>query len=323
MPGVGSLTQGSTTRRALLGGVAAAGAARTLAGPLRGASAAAPEQCTPMPPGIRTGAIAVTPSGRTIWTCDAAGTTITAHRTRDLARGRSIEIGGAPIAIAIAPDASLILVATAFYDRPGLAIVDLVTGEVTRLDVGPEPRAVAFAPNGRSAYVVGGGKDGTLTRVEPGKRHVRAPLPIGAQPRDVAVTPHGVLVSLNAEHAVALVRAGKVRKIATAEFPHELAAAGARAVVTHNGAGERRVSLVDLEKRRVKRRLLAGTEPAGVAVRGTKAFVATTGKLAIIDLRTGKRRMRSVGGLPRGVVIAGTRAIVADAVTGQLTKVRA
>jgi len=322
---VGSPSGRSTTRRAFLGGAAAVGAGQLLAGPLRAATAAGPEQCAPMPPGIRTDAIAITPSGRTIWTTDTTATTITAHRTRDLARGRSIDVGGAPVAIAIAPEAPIALVATAFYDHPGLAIVDLLTGDVTRLDVGPDPRAVAFTPDGRRAYVAGA--DGTLTKVDPGKRHVHDPIHVGAQPRDVAVTADGVLVSLHADAAVALVTGKRVRKIGTAEYPHQLAVAGTRALVTHSGAGERRVTLLDLERRRVKRRLSAGLEPAGVALaRGATRAVVTasgTGKVAVVDLRTGRRRSRTVGGTPRGVAIAGTRAIVADAVTGQLTKVRA
>ncbi|HEX6389126.1 MAG TPA: YncE family protein, partial [Solirubrobacteraceae bacterium] len=275
-----------------------------------------------MPPGIRTDALAVTPSGRTIWTTDSSATTITAHRIRDLQRGRSIDVGGAPIAIAIAPDAPTALVLTAFYDRPALAIVDLVAGEVTRLKVGPDPRAVAFTRSGKAAYVAGG--DGTLTKVDPYARRVHDPVKVGAQPRDVVVTSAGVLVALNGEAAVALVKGTSVRKIATADYPHQVAAAGARALVTHSGAGARRVSLLDLERRRVTRRLNAGLEPAGVAVAGTRAVVTAggSGKVAVFDLRTGRRRSRAIGGRPRAVAIAGTRAIVADGVTGQLTKVR-
>lgn len=319
---MGSPSGRSSTRRAFLGGAAAVGAGQLLAGPLRTATAAGANECIPMPPGIRTGAIATTPSGRTLWTTDTAGTTITAHRTRDLLRGRSIDVGGAPIAIAIAPHAPLALVATAFYDRPGLAIVDLVTGEVTRLDVGPDPRAVASTPDGRRAYVAGA--DGALSTIDVRQLRVHDPIHVGAQPRDVVVTAHGVLVALNADSAVALVTGKTVRTIATARYPHHLAASGTRALVTHNGAGERRVTLLDLERRRATRRLVAGFEPAGVAMRGAKALVTTgAGRLAILDVRTGRRRNKAVGGMPRGVRFAGSRAIVADGVTGQLTKVRA
>ncbi len=305
-----------STRRGFIGGAVAAG----VVVPLQ-AHASDAEQCSPTPPGIRTNAIARTPSGRTIWSTDTSARTITATRTRDLARGRSIDVGGAPVAIAIAAHEPIAIVATAAYDHPGIAIVDLTTHEVTRLDAGPDPRAVAISADARRAYVVD--DDGTIRRVDPLRERVHAPLELGAHPRDVALIAGGAIVSLNGEHAVALVRGTRVRKLATARFPHHLAVAGTRALVTHNGLGERRISVLDLEERRVKRRLTAGLEPAGVALRASKAVVTTSGGLAIVDLRTGRRRTRKLPGAPRAVCLSGTRAIVADAITGQLTKVRA
>ena len=93
--------------------------------------------------------MAVSPDGRAIWTANTHRTTITKHG-RDLKRGTSIDVGGAPRAIAIAPDGRQAVVTTAFYDRPGLGIVDLDKGKVERVDAGPEPCAIAFDPRARA-----------------------------------------------------------------------------------------------------------------------------------------------------------------------------
>src|SRR5690348_13456594 len=66
------------TRRGFLAGAAAAGATPLLALPVAEALAetrALP--CEPDPPGIPTGAIAVAPGGRTVWSTDTHARTIT------------------------------------------------------------------------------------------------------------------------------------------------------------------------------------------------------------------------------------------------------
>jgi DNA-binding beta-propeller fold protein YncE len=323
------------TRRSFIGAAAATGVTGALAGPLAGSlfGARPDRRCAPTPPGIPTDAIAAAPDGRLIWTTDARATTISAHRARDLARRRSIDVGGAPTGIAISPDGQVALVTTAFYDHPGLAVVDLHTGSVDRLDTGPEPHAVAFAPDGRGAWVAGGGRDGTLVRVEPLPGRVHAPLALGAHPRGLAILPDGkhALVALRGDAAVALVslgRSGRVRPIRTAPFPHELAVSpdGKRAVVTHSGFGDRTVSIVDLDERRVVRRLVVGPDPGGVAYSRTGAhtLVACTGGgfVAVLDDRGRRRRRVAVGGAPRSITVAGTSGIVADKLSGSLVRIR-
>jgi DNA-binding beta-propeller fold protein YncE len=324
---------GSATRRGFIGGIAAASAVRVLAGPLAAAEAAAAKPCTPTPPGVRTGALAVAPDRRTVWTADSAATTITRHSGKALARGRSIDVGGAPLSIAISPDGRTALVTTAHYDRPGLTIVDLLTGEADRVDVGPEPYAVAFAPNGRSAYVTGGGRDGTLTRVDPGTGRVHAPIAIGHHPRGLAVHPDGkrALVALNGDSALAFVSLTRrsVRRIPTRGFPYLVAISpgGTRALVTHNGFGDRAVTPVDLVTRKAGRPASVGADPAGVAftASGRSALVAAPGSRAVmlVDGRTARRRKTvAQPGRPRSLAVAGSRVIVADGATGQLTAIR-
>ncbi|MCW2999781.1 MAG: beta-propeller repeat protein [Solirubrobacterales bacterium] len=331
-----SATGHASTRRGFVAGMAAGGVAVVAGRSLPGAvaQAASVKPCEPTPPGVRTTAIAATRDGRTFWTADAAATTITAHRRDDLRRGRSIDVGGAPVDIAIAPDGRRALVTTASYDNPGLVLVDLRTGHVDHLDVGPEPYAVAFTASGRSAYVSGGGREGTLTRVDPRTGRVHAPVPVGAHARGLALHPDGkhALVALNGEAAVAVValRKGRiVRRIATPLFPAQLAVSpdGRRALVTHNGFGDRRVTPLDLVAWRARRPIATGLDPAGVAFgrSGTLALVANAGAgtVCVLDARTGRRRRRvTTGGTPRHVVISGRQGIVADGHTGRLTAVR-
>jgi DNA-binding beta-propeller fold protein YncE len=318
-------------RRGFIGGAIAAGAAHVLVNPA--ASAAAAKPCTPTPPGFRTGALAVTPDRRTVWTADSAARTITAHTGRALTRGRSIDVGGAPNAIAISPDGTLALVTTAFYDHPGLAIVDLVTGEVDRVDVGAEPYAVAFTPDGRHAYVTGGGKEGTLTRVDPKAGRVHAPIALGHTPRGLAIHPDGkrALVALSGASALAYVKLAtrSVRRIATPAFPSQLAISpdGTKALVTHSGFGDRQITPIDLEHRKAGKPATVGADLAGVAYTrsGRQALVAGMGARAVflVDGRSGRRRKTvKQAGTPRAVAFAGTRAIVADGATGFLTAIR-
>lgn len=324
------------TRRALIGGAAAFGLATAVARPLAASAADAANgdvPCMPDPAGIETGAMALTPNGRTIWTTDAHSSTITAHRVRGLKRGRSIDVGGAPVDIAISPRGDLAFVTTAFFDHPGLAVVDLRTGEVDRLDVGPDPHGVALSPSGRSAYVSGGGAKGTLTRVDPATRRVDAPMPVGAHPRGLAVLPGGkkVLVAVNgaAQVAVVAVEHGRVtRRIATAPFPDRLATSphGSRALVTHNGFGARTATLIELTGKKGRRQLRVGADPTGAhfSPSGRTALVTTaSGIVAVLDGRTGRRR-RSVrsAGRPSAVVVVGSRGIVADGRTGSLAAIR-
>jgi DNA-binding beta-propeller fold protein YncE len=324
-----------STRRGFIGGAAAAGAAHTVAGPLLGASAAkrARARCVPVAPGIATVAIAATPAGRTIWTTDAEAATITAHRRRGLARTRSIDVGGAPRDIAISADGELALVTTAFFDRPGLAVVGLRAGHVERLEVGPEPAAVAFAATSGAAFVSGGGAEGTLTRVLPASGRVLRAFTVGRHPRGLAILPDGrhALVALNGEAAVALVSLAErrvVRRIATAPFPSELALSpdGKLALVTHSGFGERELTLIDVRGRRASRRIAVGLDPAGVAFSRSGALALATasgsGTAVVLDVRRGRRRRTlKLGGVPRAVTVAGSTGFVADARSGVLKAV--
>jgi DNA-binding beta-propeller fold protein YncE len=313
-----------------MGTVAGVGAGYALGEPVLEALGRRPEpRCEPHAPGIPAGAIAIGPGGAA-WTTDVRATTITAHRGPGGRRGRSIDVGGAPVGLAISPGGTLALVTTAFYDRPGLALVRLSSGRVSRVDVGPEPRAVAFAPDGESAYVAGGGAKGTLTRVRPGSGRVERTVRIGAHPRSLAITPDGehALVTLNGDAGLAVVklRGGmRVRRIRTPDFPAAVAVLGEgrRALVTHNGFEAGAVSVIDLGKGAVERKVSVGPDPCAVAASRSRAVVVTrAGRAVVLDRRGRRLRSLKLGGQPSAVAISGGRALVVDGRTGRLRRIR-
>jgi DNA-binding beta-propeller fold protein YncE len=320
------------TRRRVVSVGAAVAAAQALpalrSGTIATARAEAPP-CAPRPPGLRRMALALSPGGRTLWTADSGGTTISAYRARDLAPLRSLDVGEAPLDIAISPSGRRALVTNGFYDRPGLAVVDLVAGRlVERMKVGPGAYAVAFGPDG-TGYVAGGGGAGRLLRLDTRRGEVAAEVALGRDPRGLEVTPDGrhALIALNGDAAVAVVALDAftvVARIPTAPFPYLVAAAprGLRAYVSHNGFAARRVSVVDLGRRRSSGRLAVGPDPAGIAFAGPRAVAVAErggGTVSVFDPRTGRRRRRIItGGWPRAIVARGRRAYVADEQTGQL-----
>lgn len=314
--------------------MAAAGAAHVVTGAALGAAAKSRGRtCDPSGPGVATAGLAVSPDARAIWTSNTRRTTITRHG-RDLKRGKSIDVGGAPRAIAIGPDGRQAVVTTAFYDRPGIGIVDLARGRVERVDAGAEPCAVAFDTEGERAYLTDGGTEGTLSELDVKRGRVHRSVAVGRHPRGLAVTPDGelALVAVNGGASVVLVALDRLRvvdRIKTLPYPRDIAISpnGKRAFVTHNGFGAHQVTVLDLQKRREVRRSAVGPAPSGIAfnVSGSRALVALSesGKAAVLDGRSARRlRVTQVGGSPAFVGVARNKAFVADRSSGRLAQVR-
>jgi DNA-binding beta-propeller fold protein YncE len=309
------------TRRSLVKRAALAGA--TLSAPaliasrhaLAGRSPSA-KACKPVPTGTHPAALAAAPDGRLLWVADSSSHTITAVGTSDLARRQSIDIKGAPIDIAITPGGALGLVVSAFWHRPGLDLVDLAGARVlARLDVGIEPCAVAVAPDGRRAYVLNSGPDGTLVPVDLTNHSSGRPIAVGPHPRGVAVDPTRALavVAVNGGGSVKLVDLDGCRvsaTIATTEYPYRVALApdSLTALVTHSGLGAQSVSVLNLGTGRVTGQLVTGPDPCCVAFAGDGRLGVVSdyagAALTILDLANGGATSVGVGHRPRGVAIA-------------------
>ena len=125
--------------------------------------------------------------------------------------------------------AACAVVTTAFYDRPGVAIVDLRGGRVSRVDAGPEPCAVAFAPDGDARLRERRQRGGHADCHRPGRRAGRtARRAVGRHARGAAITPDGEHApgGVNGGRAVAFVdleRMTLLDRVRTLPFPREIA----------------------------------------------------------------------------------------------------
>ncbi|MCW2999783.1 MAG: SMP-30/Gluconolaconase/LRE-like region-containing protein [Solirubrobacterales bacterium] len=324
------MTAAASTRRGFLAGAVASAAVPALA---RGQAPAAP------PPGLIPARRQIVRRGRAI----AAGTSgrrlVVAHdRRRTVAlltpsrnRSRLVDVGGQPLEVAVSPDSRLAAVTTAFWDEPGLVIVDLLKGAVrTRVDVGPAPFGVMFTPDNRRLVVSGGEQEGTVHVLDTRRFAVKAREPIGTVPRALAPAPDGrtAWVALNGMARVARVdlRTGRTtRTLHTAALPDRIAVSpdGRRLLVSHGGPDAEYVSEIVIASGRVRRHR-TGHLPSAVAwtARGRRlVLLSGTGELVVLG-RRGARGRRRVGGVPRGLAVAGERVWTVDAVTGAVRGLR-
>ena len=124
---------------------------------------------------------------------------------------RETKTGDRPSGVAISPDGTIGVVAHWYgYD---LAILDLREDRaavVGRVEVGPEPRGVVIASDGRNAYVAVGASN-EVVRVDLSDRKVTGRLEVGREPRGLALSPDGSrLVAANARgQSVSVVDLGR------------------------------------------------------------------------------------------------------------------
>ena len=114
----------------------------------------------------------------------------------DLATGatRTIPVGNAPEAIAVSPNGKHVYVANANSE----SITPIVTATDTAgvpIRLPGSPQAVAFAPDGRTAWVTVASTavptGGALVPIDVATGHVGAPIPVGGSPAGIAITPDG------------------------------------------------------------------------------------------------------------------------------------
>lgn len=150
---------------------------------------------------------------------------------------RAYRVGAVPKVVAVTPDHRFVLVSN--WCTWDVSVVSTRLGrEVKRIPIGPYPRGIAVAPNGRAAYVaVMGGRE--LVRVDL-RRWTTERVGVGVGPRAAVIHPSGryAFVSLNHEGRVAKVdlRRRVVRsKIPTGRAPRSLAiSADGRALYVAN-----------------------------------------------------------------------------------------
>jgi DNA-binding beta-propeller fold protein YncE len=141
-----------------------------------------------------------------------------------MAVDRAYRVGAVPKVVAVTPDNRFVLVSN--WCTWDLSVISTRLDRVVkRIPIGPYPRGIAVAPQGRAAYVavMGGGE---LVRINL-RTWAALGIPVGGGPRAIVIHPSGryLFVSLNAEGRVGKVdlRTGKVLpKVATGSAPRSL-----------------------------------------------------------------------------------------------------
>jgi DNA-binding beta-propeller fold protein YncE/mono/diheme cytochrome c family protein len=166
----------------------------------------------------------------------------------DVQRDRS------PVDLAISPDETWLV--TANQTANTLSLVRIDAGTVAaEVDSGRRPSSVVWTPDGRSVLATAT-DDGLLRRYQviDGSMRLEWTVPIGSEPRGIAVSPDGrwayVALTLANEVAVVALDSGEVAsRIAVARWPRYLALTpdGARLAVGCSGDGG--ISVVDTATR--------------------------------------------------------------------------
>jgi YVTN family beta-propeller protein/autotransporter-associated beta strand protein len=261
-------------------------------------------------PGIATGAqpagVAVSSDGRHAYVANLAADTVTVIDIATLSAIATVPVGDGPITVAVSPDNRKGYVCS--RNDEAITVLDLVTNAVTGTIplAGLDPRSVAFAPSGATAYVVGNG----VRRIDVAADAVSGSLALATASRDLVITPDGQLafVSLEATHQVQLLdlaafTAGPV--VAVGALPGELALAPAGTAVYVSNAGSDSVSVIDVAARTVIATIAVGAQPQGVAFDpdGRRAFVVNAAGSTVSIIDTATRTVTASAAVP-GVPLA-------------------
>ncbi len=153
----------------------------------------------------------------TIYVANAGNpSTVTAIDSATNSVERSIPIrGGTAVSIAVTPNGTSAYVLVVGNDEVGspgtlVPISTATNASGKAIDVGVDPHAVVFNPNGRYAYVVDGfdaattapNAPGTITPVNLAEGAAGQPIKVGTNPGSIAVTPNGKLAYVTDSNAI-------------------------------------------------------------------------------------------------------------------------
>lgn len=235
-------------------------------------------------------AVAISPGAGTAYVAASVPPSVTPVDVASGAPGTPILMSGTPKAIAIDPGGTLGLVAT------GAAVVpfDVRSNAAGPPIAIPGASAVAFTPDGRTAFVASADTD-TVVPVDVASRATGAPIGLGAGTRPVAltVTPDGRTVYVAGAGAgavqpidVASRRAGGPILVTGAPTGLAMAPDGQTAYASSRAADA--VTPIDVATNSARPAIAVGGGPSGLAVSPSGATLyaalADAGALAPIDL---------------------------------------
>jgi DNA-binding beta-propeller fold protein YncE len=236
-------------------------------------------------------AVAVTPDR--VWTLNAESATVSALDGTGAVRA-CVKVGVTPVAIAAAPDGSLVLTADA--GEVSLSLVRTSNGTVTRLPVPTPPVDVAHHPTAARAYAALTASTGDIVELDPGGAAVLRTVRTGAQVVAVRCAPAGDrLWAVTTKPELCRVDLGTfavTARVALDAPPADLAVGAQRAYVTAPSAGA--LVVIDLATRRIVARFAdAGAAP-------TRLALSPAGNLLyVVDPVEGRVRLRAADGSSR------------------------
>ncbi len=235
----------------------------------------------------------------------------------DVATGRAgtpIQVGNAPDAIAITPDAKTAYVANYGANGSGNTVtpIDVATGRAgSPIRVGNGPDAIAITPDGKTAYVGNyGDKNGngsTMTPIDLATDRAGTPIRVGNGPWAIAITPDGKTAYVanygaNGGNTVTPIdlatgRAGTPIQVGNGPDAIAITPDGKTAYVADHGASRSgTVTPIELATGRTGTPIRVGSGPWGIAITpdGKTAYVANYGAngggntVTPIDVATGR-----------------------------------
>jgi DNA-binding beta-propeller fold protein YncE len=198
-----------------------------------------------------------------------------------------VDVGPAPFGVVFTHDGKRLVVSGGEQEGTVHVLDTRRLAVSARAPIGTVPRALAAAPDGRTAWVALNGM-ARVARVDLRTGRTTRTLHTAALPDRIAISPDG-----------------------------------RRLLVSHGGPDAEYVSEIVLASGRVHRHR-TGHLPSGVGwtARGRRlVLLGGTGELVVLG-RGGSRRRRRVGGEPRGLAVAGERVWTVDGVTGAVQGVR-
>lgn len=258
--------------------------------------------------------------------------------------GPSIDAGSTPTFVAVSPNGGQVYVAN--RDAKLITMLDTATNRVTGtipISSGP-PQHLAFAPDGRKAYVAVYNDENTIHEIDvidTGSHAVIATIPQPARPFVPAITLDGKRLFVP-EHDISAVSVidttsnKVVKQIAVAPNPHWVAFSrdGSRAYTANHESNV--ISVIDTATLTVLKTIQVGTSPHSIAVDPTRPLVASvnydansvseidTNTLEVVDTIQVERNPRDIKWAPDGrfiyVINEGSNTVsVIDAATNRVT----
>ncbi|HET8985090.1 MAG TPA: beta-propeller fold lactonase family protein [Trueperaceae bacterium] len=133
----------------------------------------------------RSGPIALSPDGRSMWVVNPDADSVTRIDTLTLAADAPIAVGDEPWSVAVGTDGSVVVANRA---AGSVSLIDAAGTTVTELVLGAEPSAVALSPDGTRGYVTLASV-GTLVAIDMRARTVVASRRLAPNPSALVVVP--------------------------------------------------------------------------------------------------------------------------------------